>query len=24
VKQSLSEMEKTIQDLEEYIWIHMI
>ncbi len=24
VKQSLSEMEKTIKDLEDYIWIHMI
>ena len=24
VKHSLSEMEKTIEDLEEYIWIHMI
>ena len=24
VKQSLSEMEKTIKDLEDYIWVHMI
>jgi len=24
VKQSLSEMENTIKDLENYIWIHMI
>jgi predicted transcriptional regulator len=24
VKQNLSEMEKKIRDLEDYIWIHMI
>ncbi len=24
VKQTLSEMEKTIKDLEDYIWVHMI
>ncbi len=24
VKQSLSEMERTIKDLEDYIWVHMI
>jgi CBS domain-containing protein len=24
VKQSLSEMEKTIKDLEDYIWVHLI
>ncbi len=24
IKQSLSEMERTIKDLEDYIWVHMI